>query len=490
MPAAFTLRAADLEKSALIDRLGFRLLLPAAIGFEEETDTNFSFGALAFVPGLEVQIPVNKYWALKPFAQLGAGKDSTGGDLQYIYGGGLRSLISLPWKKFVFGIGNSLILAGDRDATSKITIAAVAIIVSLPVIVLLAAEMILNSAAIKSEIESIVAEALEMEFKIEGRIDIRFWPLLNLAANDVTVGIKTGQIASADQIVIDPRLPPLLNLDIIIEKAHLQRPRLTFSSQAIDKIMALIETESDESLPVESLEIESFSISKAGFTYTDNQTTVDFNEMNFRGGRIDIIKNREVNIDGIYGFFKAVSFTGDITARQVSSRHFNLENLKASGKNKNGQITADPGALKFFGSNTKLRAFLDLMPPHSAFKSTLVVTGLNMKALAGKFFPAVNIRSKVDVATGISASGVQLEQLIDYVSNSGPTAGTKELPIKSVMVEAFTVGAKDLAYANDTITIDQAGLNLKGNRWALIENNRLTLKDFDSFLKNKLGVTS
>jgi len=58
------------------------------------------------------------------------------------------------------------------------------------------------------------------------------------------------------------------------------------------------------------------------------------------------------------------------------------------------------------------------------------------------------------------------------------------------MVEAFTVGAKDLAYANDTITIDQAGLNLKGNRWALIENNRLTLKDFDSFLKNKLGVTS
>jgi AsmA protein len=51
------------------------------------------------------------------------------------------------------------------------------------------------------------------------------------------------------------------------------------------------------------------------------------------------------------------------------------------------------------------------------------------------------------------------------------------------MVEAFTVAAKDLDYANDTITIDQAGLNLKGNRWALIENSRGTLKDFDSFLK-------
>jgi len=121
VPAAFTLRPANLEKSALIDRLGFRLLLPAAIGFEEETDTNFSFGAVAFVPGLEVQIPVNNYWTLKPFAQLGAGKDTAGGDLQYIYGGGLRSLINILWKKFVFGIGNSVVLAKDRDATSKNT---------------------------------------------------------------------------------------------------------------------------------------------------------------------------------------------------------------------------------------------------------------------------------------------------------------------------------------------------------------------------------
>jgi hypothetical protein len=119
VPAAFTLRPADIEKPAVIDRLGFRLLLPAAVGYEEETDTDFSFGAVALVPGLEVQIPINPYWTLKPFAQLGAGKDTAGGDLRYIYGGGARSLISLPWKKFIFSIGNSLVLAEDRDATSK-----------------------------------------------------------------------------------------------------------------------------------------------------------------------------------------------------------------------------------------------------------------------------------------------------------------------------------------------------------------------------------
>jgi len=182
---------------------------------------------------------------------------------------------------------------------SKIAITAAVIIVALPVLILVGAEIVLNSTGVKSEIENIVGEALEMEFKIEGRIDIRFFPLISLAANDVTVGIKTGPIASADQIVIDPRLAPLLNLDVEIEKAHLQHPRLTFNSQAIDKIMALINAESDGPLPVESLRIESFSISSGGFTYTDDQTLVDFNEMNFRGGRIDIIDNRKAIIDDI-----------------------------------------------------------------------------------------------------------------------------------------------------------------------------------------------
>ena len=119
VPFAYTLRDARYDKAAFLDKLGFRLLLPALVAVEEETDSDFTFGSAAFVPGLEVQIPINKYWTLKPFGQFGAGKDTAGGDLQYIYGGGARSLVSFPWEKFNVGIGNSIILAEDRDSTSK-----------------------------------------------------------------------------------------------------------------------------------------------------------------------------------------------------------------------------------------------------------------------------------------------------------------------------------------------------------------------------------
>lgn len=118
-PFAYTLRPAQYDKAAFGDKLGFRLLLPALVSIEDETDSDFVFGAAAFVPGLEVQIPVNKFWTLKPFGQFGAGKDTAGGDLQYIYGGGVRSLVSFPWKKISFGIGNSIILAEDRDSASS-----------------------------------------------------------------------------------------------------------------------------------------------------------------------------------------------------------------------------------------------------------------------------------------------------------------------------------------------------------------------------------
>jgi hypothetical protein len=121
VPARYSLRPMQSEAAAPVDRLGFRLLLPAVLAYQEETETDLDFGAFAFVPGLEIEIPVNKYWALKPFGQLGAGKDTARGPFQYIYGGGIKSLVSFPWRKFVFGIGNSWVIAEDRDASSHDT---------------------------------------------------------------------------------------------------------------------------------------------------------------------------------------------------------------------------------------------------------------------------------------------------------------------------------------------------------------------------------
>ena len=118
VPFSYTFREGQYDKPAFRERLGFKLLLPALVGYQEETDTNDDLGAAAFVPGLEVQVPINRYWTLKPFGQAGVGNDTGRGDLQYIYGTGIRSLVSIPYKDFIFGLGNSVILAENRNSST------------------------------------------------------------------------------------------------------------------------------------------------------------------------------------------------------------------------------------------------------------------------------------------------------------------------------------------------------------------------------------
>ena len=103
--------------------------------------------------------------------------------------------------------------------------------------------------------------------------------------------------------------------------------------------------------------------------YTDDKTVLDFNDIHFRGDRIEIIKNREVVIKDVFQFLKSVSFSGKLAARQLSSHDFQLENLSAALKNENGMLSGDPIALKFLGSDSKLRASLDLRQAKSKFVS-------------------------------------------------------------------------------------------------------------------------
>ena len=114
VPLRYTLRPPEETKP------GLKLLLPLTLGYYDFKNSEVDFGVGTFVPGIEVGFPVNKYWSLKLFGQFGVGKDTAGGNTVYIYGGGVKSLVNVPYKRFVFGIGNSLILADERDTDGDI----------------------------------------------------------------------------------------------------------------------------------------------------------------------------------------------------------------------------------------------------------------------------------------------------------------------------------------------------------------------------------
>ncbi len=78
---------------------------------------------LAFVPGVELSIPVNENWRLRPFADLGAGfviasESTPGADVEdrpfLVYSGGVSSLYEVPFGPYVFALGNGVTAAGNN----------------------------------------------------------------------------------------------------------------------------------------------------------------------------------------------------------------------------------------------------------------------------------------------------------------------------------------------------------------------------------------
>ena len=121
----------------------------------------------------------------------------------------------------------------------KIAVIVAVTIVALLSMAIIAAGPVLNSSQVKSQIENIVGETLDMSFKIEGRIKLGFWPFMSVVANKLKVSTSQGEIESADRIEIDPRLLDLIFLKVHLDDVHIHTPQLTFNPLAFDKILAL-----------------------------------------------------------------------------------------------------------------------------------------------------------------------------------------------------------------------------------------------------------
>lgn len=97
-PLAFELDPIDYDAG---DKLGFKLLLPAAIGVtdfkeDEQPDVTIDdFQTISVVPGVEVPIALTSDWQVNPFAQVGFGVDTKSSSESFIWGAGVRSSVML-----------------------------------------------------------------------------------------------------------------------------------------------------------------------------------------------------------------------------------------------------------------------------------------------------------------------------------------------------------------------------------------------------------
>ena len=82
-------------------------------GGDQPVTLSHTVESLSIVPGVELQLPLHRRWALKPFAEWGPIKDFSGGPWSHVYAAGVRSLFSSDWRRFQVNVGNALLYAGN-----------------------------------------------------------------------------------------------------------------------------------------------------------------------------------------------------------------------------------------------------------------------------------------------------------------------------------------------------------------------------------------
>ena len=107
--------------------IGYQLRVPVTLGLHK-FDLRGDLGeiidldnasTISFVPGLEIEIPINSRWSLKPLAYAGWGTEFNGDSSAWIYWAGLKSRVAFRNGNVDWALVNSLVYVGHSPSEGR-----------------------------------------------------------------------------------------------------------------------------------------------------------------------------------------------------------------------------------------------------------------------------------------------------------------------------------------------------------------------------------
>jgi len=126
-------------REASEDKYEIAYTLPVTLGFYDyatediiDLEIPSDVATLTFLPGIHYVIPLSDNWVIKPFANLGYGKEFEGGEEAWIYSAGVRSLYHVRENSWRIAFGSALYYAGNtRESESDLGFAALELAVDI-----------------------------------------------------------------------------------------------------------------------------------------------------------------------------------------------------------------------------------------------------------------------------------------------------------------------------------------------------------------------
>jgi len=204
----------------------------------------------------------------------------------------------------------------------------------------------------KPRIEAAASDAIGMEFRINGKMSITFFPGFGISLGSVSVKKGQTEFFSAEDVKMGLQFLPLARHEVRISELNIVEPKIIIERERDGSLNfgnPGHKTEKEEGLPAELLTMGKFVVSNADLTYVD-MTSNDRSEL----------KGLDLKLTDLLlkphhgqGFVKNISFSGIFRCRSLRANGIEVNNVEANVTGKKGVFEIDRIGMRFAGEGEK-----------------------------------------------------------------------------------------------------------------------------------------
>ena len=234
-------------------------------------------------------------------------------------------------------------------------------LMGLLILISVAIILFLDTGVFKSRLEKAASEALGMEVRVGGRLEIDYFPRLRMRLDDVHIRNQAMDVASAKEASVEVALLPLLRKEVRIRRVGLQRPNISMKRDR-DGVFNFEKREVAQKTFL-TLDLHSLSLTDGAFLYQDEQSGEDFEVRNFN---LDI-HGLQIAGGSRAELLKHLSITAEFTCREVRTKGLAFSDVKFTCKGKEGVFVLDPVTIRLFGGQGSGRIGMDFSGPEPRY---------------------------------------------------------------------------------------------------------------------------
>lgn len=286
--------------------------------------------------------------------------------------------------------------------------------------------------AFKPQIEAAVSNAVGMDVRIRGRLNVALVPGLGISMKDVSVRNKGVDVITIQKMTIGFELIPLMRREVLIKRVELVKP--VFSIVRYRNGMFNLEKRS-AAPSGKSLTLTTSTISQGHLIFTDE----------ISGGKIEVegfdstMRNLSYSGTDKAEPLKNISFTGDIRCRTLKINNFTLTDVVMRTAGENGVFDINPVRMEIFGGNGNGSVHLDMTGAAPRYRVIYALSRFRIEELIQKFSPKKILAKSIEGLTDFSADVTSTGKSLGEVKRS--LAGNVSLKGENLMLYSIDIDA-------------------------------------------------